>query len=42
MERQNVVIALATLIDIYTSITSLVYKDMLKEISLMLLTSMDL
>lgn len=42
MKRQDAVIALAALIDTYTSIASLAYKDMPEEISLMLLTSMDL
>jgi hypothetical protein len=42
MERHDAVTALAALIDTYTSIASLAYKDMPEEISLMLLTSMDL
>jgi len=42
MERQDAVNALAALINTYTSIASLAYEDMPKEISLMLLTSMDL
>ena len=42
MERQPAVTALAALIDTYTSVASLAYKDMPEDISVMLLTSMDL
>ena len=42
MERQDAYTALAELIDTYTSAASLAYKDMPEDISLMLLTSMDL
>jgi len=42
MECQDAVTALAALIDTYTSVASLAYKDMPEEISLMLLTSMEL
>ena len=42
LESQAAVTALAALIDTYTSIASLAYKDMPEDISLMLLTSMDL
>ena len=42
MERQDAVTALAALIDTYISTASLTYKDMPEDISLMILTSMDL
>lgn len=42
MERQDAVTALAALIDTYISAASLTYKDMPDDISLMILTSMDL
>lgn len=42
MERQDAYTALAKLIDTYTSTASLAYKGMPEDISLMLLTSMDL
>ena len=42
MERQAAVTALAALIDTYTTVASLAYKDMPEDISVMLLTSMDL
>ena len=42
MERQDAVIALAAFIDTYTSAASVAYQDMPEDISLMLLTSMDL
>lgn len=42
MELQDAYTVLAELIDTYTSAASLAYKDMPEDISLMLLTSMDL
>ena len=42
MESQDAVTALAAFIDTYTSAASLTYQDMPEDISLMLLTSMDL
>lgn len=42
MERQDAVTAIAAFIETYTSAASLAYQDMPEDISLMLLTSMDL
>ena len=42
MEHQDAVTALAAFIETYTSAASLAYQDMPEDISLMLLTSMDL
>ena len=42
MERQDAITALAALIDTYTSVACVAYQGMPEDISLMLLTSMDL